>query len=62
MPASPANALDEVNAIRALLGARISDRDVLCELSAVRRLMLDPPGLAVIVPFACNNTFSDEAG
>ena len=59
--ASPANALDEVNAICALLGARIGDRDVLSELSAVRRPILDPRPCrhpALRLP----HQFSDEAG
>jgi chaperonin GroEL len=60
-PNSPTNASDEVGAIQKLLGAGIKDRGVLTELSAVRRLMLDPtvPG---IIHFACHNTFTNASG
>ena len=56
---SPSDALDEVRAIRTLLGARVGDRGILSQLSAVRELMLDP-GLPSILHFACHNNFDKE--
>ncbi|MFD6397642.1 CHAT domain-containing protein [Nocardia sp. NPDC060249] len=61
-PASPSDAMVEVEAIRALLGTRAGDHGVLSELSDVRRLVLGDLGLPGIMHFACHNTFSDRSG
>lgn len=58
-PGSPGNAGVEVAAIRKRLGDRVEDRGVLSELSAVRQLVLDSPG---VLHFACHNAFSEAEG
>ncbi len=60
-PNSPANASDEVTAIRELLGEKTGSRGVFSELADVSALVLDPavPGL---IHFACHNAFNDQSG
>jgi chaperonin GroEL len=57
---SLSDAMDEVTAIRTLLGAQVGDRGIISQLSAVRDLVLDP-GLPSILHFACHNNF-DKGG
>jgi CRP-like cAMP-binding protein len=58
-PGSPANAMDEVAAVRACLGNRIRDHGVCSRLDSLIGLLEDSPGL---LHFACHNAFTETAG
>jgi hypothetical protein len=53
-PGSPKNALDEVQAIRDRLGARVADRGVLDQLDQLITLFASAPS---VLHFACHNQF-----
>jgi hypothetical protein len=57
-PGSPKNAIDEVQAIRDRLGARVADRGVLDQLDQLITLLGSAPNM---LHFACHNQF-DAAG
>jgi type I restriction enzyme, R subunit len=58
-PGSPADAMDEVDAVRACLGAHI-EHDVVCtQLKSLLGLLDTPPS---VLHFACHNKFSERAG
>ena len=58
-PGSPANAMDEVDAVRARLGAHIEHDTVCTQLESLIGLLNAPPS---VLHFACHNKFSDRAG
>jgi Protein kinase domain/CHAT domain len=58
-PRAPANALDEVNAVRGILPANVADRGVEAGLSQVLSLLDAMPS---VLHFAGHNAFSEEAG
>lgn len=58
-PKSPANALAEVHAVRARLGAGIQHYDVCSEREPLIELLEAPPS---VLHFACHNSFTDTTG
>lgn len=58
-PGSPANAMDEVQSVRALLGGSIRDQGVCSRLDSLIRLLEDTPS---VLHFACHNAFTDTEG
>jgi serine/threonine protein kinase len=58
-PGSPANAMDEVDAVRVRLGAHVEHDTVCTQLESLIRLLNAPPS---VLHFACHNKFSDRAG
>jgi CHAT domain len=58
-PRSPANAMEEVDAVRARLGTHIEHDTVSTQLESVIGLLKAPPS---VLHFACHNKFSDRAG
>ena len=58
-PGSPANAMDEVQAVRARLGAGVRHHDVCSRLDSLIGLLDDAPS---VLHFACHNAFTDTAG
>jgi hypothetical protein len=58
-PGSPANAMQEVEAVRMRLGDGIRDRGVYDRLDSLLELLDDPPS---VLHFACHNAFSGKAG
>lgn len=58
-PGSPANAMDEVDTVRARLGAHIEHDTVCTQLESLIGLLNAPPS---VLHFACHNKFTDQAG
>jgi hypothetical protein len=58
-PGSPANAMEEVQAVRAHLGGRIRDQGVCSRLDSLIGLLDDTPS---VLHFACHNAFTDTTG
>jgi hypothetical protein len=58
-PGAPVNAMDEVQSIRACLGAGVRHQEVCSRLDELLRLLDDAPSL---LHFACHNTFTEAAG
>jgi hypothetical protein len=58
-PGAPANALDEVTAVRGILPANVADRGVEAGLSQVHGLLDAMPS---VLHFAGHNAFTEEAG
>ena len=58
-PGSPANAMDEVEIVRARLGAGTRHYEVCSRLDTLISLLSDSPS---VLHFACHNRFTDKAG
>ena len=58
-PGAPANAMDEVQAVRARLGADIRHYEVCSRLDSLIGLLDASPS---VLHFACHNAFADKAG
>jgi CHAT domain-containing protein len=58
-PGSPANAIDEVEIVRARLGAATRHYEVCSRLDTLISLLGDSPS---VLHFACHNRFTDKAG
>lgn len=58
-PGSPANALDEVRAVRARLGKDIQHLNICSQLDELNRLLDVTPS---VLHFACHNTFTEQNG
>jgi hypothetical protein len=60
-PGAPANALEEVEAVRARLGACVTDRGILTRLDQMVAL-LEATAAPGVLHFACHNRFTDKSG
>jgi hypothetical protein len=58
-PGSPANAMDEIEIVKARLGTGIDHYEVCSRLDMLRGLLHAPPS---VLHFACHNKFTDKAG
>jgi hypothetical protein len=58
-PGSPANAMDEVEIVKARLGAAVRHREVCSRLDTLIGLLEDSPS---VLHFACHNEFTNRAG
>jgi CHAT domain-containing protein len=58
-PGSPANAMDEVEIVKARLGATVRHREVCSRLDTLLGILEDSPS---VLHFACHNEFTSRAG
>jgi CHAT domain-containing protein len=58
-PGSPANAMDEVEIVKARLGTAVRHREVCSRLDTLIGILEDSPS---VLHFACHNEFTNQAG